>query len=307
MHFLTKLFPASATGENPFPVKIFYIMTSVKEFFRKLKKHSVSQWPHYSGNYQIINPKGQIAICTLSSNNLIPKEALSKNIAIVGTVITPNLGIERIILNSISNPNIRHLILCGKDSPIFKAGQAMECLFKYGVDKEKRIINAVGHFPVLKNLNQEKIDHFKNQIELISIKEEKKIEIIQQKISEIKLNTHPFHTPKIKEDNLPEEENFNELKTGGKRVPLDYDKNGFFVITADNVKNKITVKHYYKDNQPGFIIKGHSSESILLAILKKELISQMSHAGYLGAELSKAEIALKLNLKYTQDQTLRNK
>ena len=88
-----------------------------------------------------------------------------------------------------------------------------------------------------------------------------------------------------------------KAKLGGLKYENEYD----------NFKNKIIVKHYYKDNQPGFIIKGHSSESILLSILKKELISQMSHAGYLGAELSKAEIALKLNLKYTQDQTLRNK
>jgi tetrahydromethanopterin S-methyltransferase subunit A len=31
----------------------------------------------------------------------------------------------------------------------------------------------------------------------------------------------------------------------------------------------------------------------------------MSHAGYLGVELAKAETALKLSLKYTQDQPLR--
>ena len=220
--------------------------------------------------------------------------------------------LPRAKIAKLSIKNYGTIIVCKSDKEIIDivnqiAPEHLEIKVKNYNSIEKRIINAVGHFPVLKNLNQEKIDHFKNQIELISIKEEKQIEIIQQKINEIKLNTYPFQTPTIKEDNLPEEENFTELKTGGKRVLLDYDKNGFFVITVDNFKNKIIVKHYYKDNQPGFIIKGHSSESILLAILKKELISQMSHAGYLGSELSKAEIALKLNLKYTQDQTLRNK
>lgn len=307
MQFLSKLFPASATGENPVPVKLMYIGTSLKDFFRKYTTHSKSQWPYYTGNYQIINPKGHIAICTLTSNNLIPKEALAQHIAIMGTVITPNLGIERIIQNTISNPNIRYLLLCGKDSPMFKAGQAIECLFKYGINQEKRIINAEGHFPVLKNLSQEKIDHFINQIELISIKDEKQLESIQQKINEIPLHTEPYNTPKMKENRKSAVESFTELKAGGKRVPLDYDKNGFFIITVDNSTKEIIVKHYERDNKPGYIIKGRSSESILLAIIEKELISQMSHAGYLGAELSKAETALQLNLWYTQDQKLKTK
>ena len=99
--------------------------------------------------------------------------------------------------------------------------------------------------------------------------------------------------------------NLAELNSLGIQMKTEPNYTG--IQLGDNVKNKIIVKHYNKDNQPGFIIKGHSSESILLAILKKELISQMSHAGYLGGELSKAEIALKQNLIYTQDQTLRNK
>ncbi len=65
------------------------------------------------------------------------------------------------------------------------------------------------------------------------------------------------------------------------------------------------VKHYYPDHRPGHLIKGHSAESILLAILDKELVSQNSHAGYLGGELAKAETALRLGLLYEQDKPLR--
>lgn len=280
-------------------------MSSVKDFFKRIRHSSKNRWPLYSGNYQVVNPKGKIAVCTLTSDNLLT-ENFSGEIAIIGTVVTPNLGIEHIILNTISNPNIRHLVLCGKDSPIFKAGQAIECLFKYGIDKEKRIINADGHFPVLKNLSEEKISHFLNQVELINAKDEKETETIQQKINGININRENYHSLKT-EEKTGEQETFIPLRAGGKRVPLDYDRKGFFVITADNGKREITVKHYYKDNQPGFIVKGHSCEAILLAILEKDLVSQMSHTGYLGAELAKAETALKLNLKYVQDQSLKQK
>ena len=279
-------------------------MTAVKHFFKQLNPSSKNQWPLYSGNYRVFNPQGKIAVCSLTSDNLM-SEPFSDEIAIIGTVVTPNLGIERIILNTISNPNIRHLVLCGKDSPIFKAGQAIECLFTYGIDKEKRIINADGHFPFLKNLSEDEITHFLNQIELIDIKNERELEVIEKKIAEINLNSEPFKTLKLKKPT--EEEMFKQLKPGGRRVPLEYDQKGFFVITVENDKREITVKHYFKNNKPGFIIKGHSSESILLAILEKELVSQLSHAGYLGAELTKAETALKLNLKYVQDQSLKYK
>lgn len=79
------------------------------------------------------------------------------------------------------------------------------------------------------------------------------------------------------------------------------------MISVDHDKKEITVKHYFKDNKPGNIVKGRSAESILLAILKEDLVSQMSHAGYLGAELAKAETSLKLNLKYEQDRPLKKK
>jgi tetrahydromethanopterin S-methyltransferase subunit A len=305
MHFLAKIFPGNKTGENPFAVKMFHRMTKVKEFFNKRTSSRELQWPPYSGSYTVVNPKGNIAVCTLTSENFFSADLSSLNIAITGTVMTPNLGIEKIILNTISNPNIRCLLLCGKESPVFKVGQAFECLFRDGVDKDKRIIHAEGHFPVLSNLPLDKIDRFLRQVDFINLIGEKDEGTVLQSIHQVKISSKQLEN--IAMNNIPnqDEELFTELKPGGKRTPLDYDQKGFFVITVDNTKKEITVKHYYKNNRPGFIIRGHSSEAILLAILDEQLVSQMSHAGYLGAELSKAETALRLGLKYTQDQWLK--
>jgi len=52
-------------------------------------------------------------------------------------------------------------------------------------------------------------------------------------------------------------------------------------------------------------MRGRNAEAILLGLLREGLISQMSHAGYLGAELAKAETALRLSLDFEQDQPLR--
>ncbi|MFA5297660.1 MAG: hypothetical protein WC389_05565 [Lutibacter sp.] len=301
MRFFVKLFPNSATSENSVAVKIFYRIANIKDFFKRIKQPKQSKWPAVSGNYRTFNPEGQIAVCTLTTEDLYLNEITFERIAIIGTLMTPNLGIEKIIQNIITNSNIRYLVLCGKDSPVFKSGQAIQCLFRYGVNAEKRIKNAVGHFPVLKNLSDEKINTFLQQVELVDCLEENKIENMKETFDNLKLK-EPF-TSKNNVD--IEEPLFTPLRAGGRRIPLDYDEKGFFIITINQEKMEIIVKHYYKDNHPGYIIKGRSSEPILLAILEKGLVSQMSHAGYLGTELAKARTALKLNLKFTQDQPLR--
>jgi tetrahydromethanopterin S-methyltransferase subunit A len=309
MHLLANLFPNSDSGDNPVAVKIFHRMNVVKDFFSAKKFNKNKRWPVVQGNYVVVNPNGQIAVCTLATDTLIKQIAQWNNIAIVGKVYTPNLGIEKIILNSVSNPNIRFLLVCGKDSPVFHTGQALQSLFQYGIDKDKRIINAIGHYPVLRNLAVEKINQFLEQVELVDCLDEKNIEILHQKILELhKMNKKPFSKNSGIEQTeiVSEQAEFTMLKPGGKRIPLDYDHKGFFVITTDSVKKQITVKHYFKDNKPGYLIQGHSAEAILLSLLQNELVSQLSHAGYLGAELNKAETALKLNLKYEQDQSLKN-
>lgn len=308
MHLLANLFPNSDSGDNPVAVELFHSMTVVKDFFTPQKFSKNKGWPAVEGNYVVGDPNGQIAVCTLTTDLYIKQISQWNNIAIVGKVYTPNLGIEKIILNCISNPEIRFLVLFGKDSPVFHAGQALQALFQYGIDQEKRIINALGHYPVLHNLAAEKINQFLDQVELIDFLEEKNIDQLLQKILELsKMNKKPYlkNSEATLAEIVPDQEEFTILKPGGKRIPLDYDHKGFFVITADSEKKQITVKHYYKDNRPGFLIRSHSAEAILLSLLQNGLVSQLSHAGYLGAELSKADTALKLNLKYEQDQSLK--
>ena len=49
------------------------------------------------------------------------------------------------------------------------------------------------------------------------------------------------------------------------------------------------------------LIKGQDAESIYKALLKLGIVSELSHAFYLGKELSKAEYSLFLNSPYFED------
>ena len=91
----------------------------------------------------------------------------------------------------------------------------------------------------------------------------------------------------------------------GRREPFAYDPKGFFFITVDRPVGGSVLRHYLPDNTPAHIICARTAEAILLGLARGDLLSQFSHAGYLGAELAKAEVALRLNLHYEQDQPIR--
>ena len=58
------------------------------------------------------------------------------------------------------------------------------------------------------------------------------------------------------------------------------------------------------DKNPTTIIKGRTTRDVYQTIIRKCLISNYDHAAYLGKELEKAFIALKLDRSYVQDEDL---
>ena len=62
----------------------------------------------WGGEFTSIHPKSCIAVVLLNTE-YVPKE----KIAIYGKLKTENIGIEKIVANVISNPNIRYLLICG--------------------------------------------------------------------------------------------------------------------------------------------------------------------------------------------------
>jgi tetrahydromethanopterin S-methyltransferase subunit A len=106
-------------------------------------------------------------------------------LAIVGALHTENLGIERIIRNTLANPNIRFLILCGVDTQQaigHLPGQSLQSLFENGVDELRRIRGARGKRPVLKNVSIEEIQAFVDQVELIPMIGEERNTVIGEQV-----------------------------------------------------------------------------------------------------------------------------
>jgi tetrahydromethanopterin S-methyltransferase subunit A len=141
-----------------------------------------SNWPIVKGDYFFGDPESPVAVVTLGSH--FGKVFTDIGAAIEGTAKTENIGLEKVIVNIISNPNIRFLILCGSEIMGHVTGQSLEALYKNGV-KEGRIIDAQGAIPFIENLNEEHLERFQKQVEFISIIGNEDVSAISAKVKEL--------------------------------------------------------------------------------------------------------------------------
>jgi tetrahydromethanopterin S-methyltransferase subunit A len=147
------------------------------------KKSPAEGWPVVNGDYVTGDPESPVAVTTLASHN--EDVAVDAGAAIAGPCKTENLGIEKMLANIISNPNIRFLILCGSEVQGHITGQSIEALHQNGVDPEKRsIVGATGAIPYVENIPDEGIERFQQQLEVVNLIDVEDAAAIQSKVKE---------------------------------------------------------------------------------------------------------------------------
>jgi tetrahydromethanopterin S-methyltransferase subunit A len=145
---------------------------------------------------------GEFTICDHNSNVAIVLLNLDytpmDKVAIYGPLKTENIGIEKIVANVISNPNIRYLILVGEDIRGHRSGSSLLALAKNGIDKNNRIIKAPGAIPYIENLNKKSIERFRSQIDVINLIGKTKKDELDKLIQKyINTKTQPYGRPFI--------------------------------------------------------------------------------------------------------------
>ncbi|MCZ9318860.1 MAG: tetrahydromethanopterin S-methyltransferase subunit G, partial [Methanocorpusculum sp.] len=124
-----------------------------------------------------------VAVITMGSH-LDETAICAAGAALAGSCKTENLGIEKIVANVISNPNIRFVLLCGTEVKGHLSGQSIEAMHKNGVDGGK-IVGSGGAIPFLENLTDEHIKRFQEQVEIVNIMESEDLGQISAKIAEL--------------------------------------------------------------------------------------------------------------------------
>ena len=148
------------------------------------KKSPASGWPIIQGDYHTGDANSPVAVITMGSH-LDETAICAAGAALAGSCKTENLGIEKIVANIISNPNIRFVLLCGTEVKGHLSGQSIEAMHKNGVDGGK-IVGSGGAIPFLENLTDEHIKRFQEQVEVVNIMESEDIGQISAKINELK-------------------------------------------------------------------------------------------------------------------------
>lgn len=147
------------------------------------KRETAEGWPVVNGDYVVGDPKSCVAGATLASH--LEDVIVDAGAAIARPVKTENLGIEKMIANLISNPNIRFLLLCGSEVQGHITGQSIEVLHAKGVAPDKRkIVGATGAIPYLENVPDEAIERFQQQLEIISMIDSEDVNLIQTKVKD---------------------------------------------------------------------------------------------------------------------------
>ena len=130
------------------------------------------------------NPDSSMAVCTLSSMDLLKKlrdSEILNHTSIVGRLLSENKGIDSIIKHVNKNQKITTIIVCGKEVWGHKAGHALFQLHKNGIDGNNRIINSSSPDPYL-TVSKPLIQHFQNNITLVNLINETDFKTILDKI-----------------------------------------------------------------------------------------------------------------------------
>ncbi|MFH0861363.1 MAG: tetrahydromethanopterin S-methyltransferase subunit A [Candidatus Altiarchaeota archaeon] len=138
-------------------------------------------WVVEPGDYELNSEGNPVAVCTLADDIRLPWN----HVAIKGHNMTENLGLERMVLNVISNPNIRFLIVCGSEIKGHNSGQSLISLWKNGVDAKNRIIDARGAIPVIQNIPSSFIRRFQEQVTVVDMIGVSDHRILSKKVREL--------------------------------------------------------------------------------------------------------------------------
>ncbi len=131
-------------------------------------------WPPLAGDYTVLRYAAPVAVCALGDGDLAAAVAAraGPQVAITGTLTTENLGIDRLVCNTITNPHLRFVLVAGQEVEQrigHHPGGSLLALAANGTDERGRIIGAPGRRPRLRNLSPGQIAHFRTYVEVVDL------------------------------------------------------------------------------------------------------------------------------------------
>lgn len=156
-----------------------------------LKVETHPDYPPEEGCYIRGNDRSPVAVLIIlkwdqdkvpPEIELLVRAGAESGAALSGTLQTENIGLEKVICNVVSNPNIRYLVMGGPESPGHLIGDAIRALFANGVDEKLRIIGTESPHPFLFNISLEMIERFREQLKLVDLQFQGDPELVRKAV-----------------------------------------------------------------------------------------------------------------------------
>ncbi len=284
-----------------------------------------ANWPPVVGEYFVLDAAAPVAVSTLASVELA--EALAQRrpagLALAGKTETENIGIDKIIKNCISNPALRHLLVCGRDSAGHQTGQTLLALARNGIDASGRVVGSPGKRPVLRNVTRAEVEQFRQQVAVVDLLGCEDVDDICARIEALAPaassscgccggDTRGQAEPPAPAaetgcgcgdgcDSQPAAAEIAAVVAALPSGEVALDRAGYFVIVPLAARQVINVEYYGYDNTLLAVVEGGAAREIYLTLIEQGWVTELSHAAYLGKELAKAELSLAHGFKYLQD------
>jgi tetrahydromethanopterin S-methyltransferase subunit A len=224
----------------------------------EVSEHS---WPPVAGEYYAFCDGAgcPVAVSTLASTELAERLARvrPKELCIVGKTETENIGIDKVVKNTITNPTIRFLLLVGKDPKGHQSGRTLLALSENGVDENMKVVSSPGRRPILRNVAREEVEAFRKQVQVVDMigceDEERILKELKKLSQRFDLSSSCEETGEVTRLVRISEAPIIHAE---QPVKVEMDKAGYFVILPQPEKQIIVVEHYSYDNALQRVIGG---------------------------------------------------
>ncbi|WP_174591289.1 tetrahydromethanopterin S-methyltransferase subunit A [Methanocella conradii] len=154
--------------------------------------------------YKLGDASSPVAVATLASDY---EKFDLRGYAILGSCQTENFGVQLVIANMLKNPNIRYLILCGRESEHL-VGHAFKMLHENGVAQSgpyRRIIGCRSPLPFIDEIPLWAVHEYQERISLIDMIGVEDVALIQATIDALiaEAKASPCHKEAIDIDMPP--------------------------------------------------------------------------------------------------------
>jgi tetrahydromethanopterin S-methyltransferase subunit A len=246
-----------------------------------------------------------VAVCTLASRSLLPELAGRPEIAVAGRVFTENVGVEKMVQNLVALPDVRLLVVCGRETP-HRVGQTILALHRAGLDQAGRVIGSEAPEPLLPNLRADQLRAFQQRVAVIDMIGVVDAETIVARARVLADLPAPEPASIAPADEAPAVVDAVErlAATRDSARAWQYDPVGYALVFVDRARGLLRLEQYTQHHRLVREITGSGAEEICHTVVRLGGVTLPAHAAYLGRELAKAEAALRFGLEYEQDRPL---